>query len=841
MSKLSKRIALSVLVISLVLVSVGISGLLTSDTPKGPDNQPTTTDTGKTPGDVDGTGNVPDDGIDTGSTGTQNDNPSVDDGGTTPTTPDNGSGSGTDNGTDNGSGTGTDDGSGTGTGGGGGVAPLSFVDIALNPAGSLTAVPSSPTFVLTFDRGLTDHWTTNKDCFKIYMDGSATNVLDSSAVTMIDKNNIQLSPTGLVAGASYRIVVSASLQANNGNVLGTEVVKSFTVASGLPTISTPAVTDTVAYVIAGNTNESVILTGASGLYNILIATAKDMAATATFADGQVTLTPAAGLAAGLGNITLTNSDTGSVTITNGLQVLAGTKAGSLGNPATVADGKIKINTALAAPFNGDANASNDKCYLVVSSSADNAVEAAKNYTANSTTIWDAAAIANGVYTTGTTTTLRGTAVKVYAVWISDGAVEDAKVVNSSANLTYIFAPAVTDTVAYVIAGNTNESVILTGASGLYNILIATAKDMAATATYADGQITLTPAAGLSAGTGNITLTNADTSSVTITNGLRVLAGTKAGALGNPATVTDGKIKINTALAAPTNGDANAANDKCYLVVATSADNAVEAAKAYTANSTTIWDATAIANGVYTTGTTTTLRGTGVKVYAIWISDGAVEDAKVANANANLTSLATPAVTDTIAYVIAGNTNESVFLTGASGFDAVLTAMAKDLAATATFSDGQVTLTPAAGLAAGTGNITLTNADTSAVTITNGLRVLDGAKAGALGNPATIVDGKIKINTALAAPTNGDANATNDKCYLVVASNADNAVEAAKAYTANSTTIWDATSIANGVYTTGTVTTLRGTAVKVYAVWISDGAVEDGKLVNANANLTFIAI
>jgi uncharacterized repeat protein (TIGR02059 family) len=57
-------------------------------------------------------------------------------------------------------------------------------------------------------------------------------VLDSSAVTMIDKHNIQLSPTGLIAGASYKIVVSASLQANNGNTLGTEVTQSFTVASG---------------------------------------------------------------------------------------------------------------------------------------------------------------------------------------------------------------------------------------------------------------------------------------------------------------------------------------------------------------------------------------------------------------------------------------------------------------------------------------------------------------------------------------------------------------------------------------------------------------------------------
>ena len=731
-------------------------------------------------------------------------------------------------------------GSGSGTGGGNGVAPLSFVSIALSPAGSMTATPTNPTFIMTFDRGLTDHWTANKNCFKIYKDGSATNVLDTSAVTMIDKNNIQLSPSGLIAGASYSIVVSASLQANNGNTLGTAVTKAFTVTSGGSSISAPTVTDTLAYVIAGNTNEAVILTGAAGLNAVPTAVAKGTAATAAYAGGQVTLTPAAGLTAGTGNITLTNSDTGFVTITNGLKVLAGTKAGSLGNPPTIADGKIKINTALAAPTNGDANAANDKCYLVVKTSADNAVDAAKAYTVDSTTIWNATSIADGLYTTGTTTTLRGTGVKLYAVWISDGTVEDAKIVNANSNLSGISAPAVTDTVAYVIAGNTNESVILTGATGLNAVPTATAKGETAAAVFAGGQVTLTPAAGLAAGTGNISLTNSDTGFVTINNGLAVLAGAKAGALGNPATIADGKIKINTAFAAPTNGDANAANDKCYLVVKTSADNAVDAAKAYTVDSTTIWNAASIADGLYTTGTTTTLRGTGVKLYAVWISDGAVEDAKIVNSSASLSSISTPAVTDTIAYVIAGNTNEAVVLTGASGLDAVPTATAKGLAATASFGGGQVTLTPAAGLATGTENITLTNADTGTVTITNGLAVLAGAKAGALGNPATIADGKIKINTALAAPTNGDANGANDKCYLVVTTTADNAVEAAKAYTANSTTIWNATSIADGLYTTGTTTTLRGTGVKLYAVWISDGTVEDAKIVNTSASLSSIS-
>jgi uncharacterized repeat protein (TIGR02059 family) len=137
---------------------------------------------------------------------------------------------GTSTGTGTGTSTGTETGTGTGTGDGGGVAPLTFLNLALSPAGSLTATPSSPTFIMTFDRGLTDYWTTNKDCFKIYKDGTAINVLDSSDVTMIDKNNIQLSPSGLIAGASYNIVVSASLQANNGNTLGTALTKSFTVA-----------------------------------------------------------------------------------------------------------------------------------------------------------------------------------------------------------------------------------------------------------------------------------------------------------------------------------------------------------------------------------------------------------------------------------------------------------------------------------------------------------------------------------------------------------------------------------------------------------------------------------
>ena len=137
---------------------------------------------------------------------------------------------GTDSGTNTGAGTGTDTGSGTGSGGGGGVATLSFLNIVLSPAGSMTATPGSPTFIMTFDRGLADYWTANKDCFKIYKDGTSINVLDSSDVTMIDKNNIQLSPSGLIAGASYNIVVSASLQANNGNTLGTALTKSFTVA-----------------------------------------------------------------------------------------------------------------------------------------------------------------------------------------------------------------------------------------------------------------------------------------------------------------------------------------------------------------------------------------------------------------------------------------------------------------------------------------------------------------------------------------------------------------------------------------------------------------------------------
>jgi len=113
------------------------------------------------------------------------------------------------------------------------------------------------------------------------------------------------------------------------------------------------------------------------------------------------------------------------------------------------------------------------------------------------------------------------------------------------------------------------------------------------------------------------------------------SGTKVGALSNPGTVGSGKIKISTALEAMKNLNANASDDHCYLVVAADADAAVVLTKAFTANSTVIWDATLIADGSTTTGQTTSLRGTGVTLYAVWMSDGVIEDVKVVNNSANL--------------------------------------------------------------------------------------------------------------------------------------------------------------------------------------------------------------
>ncbi|HPT69772.1 MAG TPA: S-layer homology domain-containing protein, partial [Syntrophomonas sp.] len=130
---------------------------------------------------------------------------------------------------------GSGNGSGTGTGDGGGVAPLNLV--SSDPENGETGVSRNITIKLTFDRGVVrDHWDTNQNCFTLEdKNGQEVDITVTRADNYEDdteKRNIYVKPdSALTAGMRYILTISANLQANNDNALGTDETISFTVVS----------------------------------------------------------------------------------------------------------------------------------------------------------------------------------------------------------------------------------------------------------------------------------------------------------------------------------------------------------------------------------------------------------------------------------------------------------------------------------------------------------------------------------------------------------------------------------------------------------------------------------
>ncbi len=127
---------------------------------------------------------------------------------------------------------------GTGKGDGNGNNPLNFEGAYLVSDGKAigsTNVPKNPEIKLVFDRGVVrDYWDNNKNCISMEsQSGSvAISVSPGNANDDTDKHNIYVTPqNNLTQGATYSIVISASLRANNGNTLGSEKTVTFTVAS----------------------------------------------------------------------------------------------------------------------------------------------------------------------------------------------------------------------------------------------------------------------------------------------------------------------------------------------------------------------------------------------------------------------------------------------------------------------------------------------------------------------------------------------------------------------------------------------------------------------------------
>lgn len=131
--------------------------------------------------------------------------------------------------------TNTGTGSGTGSGGGGGNAPLNLT--GSDPADGETGVSRNPRIILTFDRGVVrDHWDNNQNCFTLQdRNGQSIDISVTRADNYLDdsqKSKIYITPDSILTnGMKYTLIISADLQANNDNRMGTEDTVSFTVVT----------------------------------------------------------------------------------------------------------------------------------------------------------------------------------------------------------------------------------------------------------------------------------------------------------------------------------------------------------------------------------------------------------------------------------------------------------------------------------------------------------------------------------------------------------------------------------------------------------------------------------
>ncbi len=107
--------------------------------------------------------------------------------------------------------------------------------VSSDPENGETGVSRNITIKLTFDRGVVrDHWDTNQNCFTLEdKNGQEVDITVTRADNFEDdteKRNIYVNPdSALTAGMRYILTISANLQANNDNALGTDETISFTV------------------------------------------------------------------------------------------------------------------------------------------------------------------------------------------------------------------------------------------------------------------------------------------------------------------------------------------------------------------------------------------------------------------------------------------------------------------------------------------------------------------------------------------------------------------------------------------------------------------------------------
>ncbi len=135
-------------------------------------------------------------------------------------------------------GTPTGSGPGNGSGGGDGNNPLNLLGAYLVSNGErigATEVPVNPEIKLVFDRGVVrDNWDNNQQCISLKTLSGTEVPIDVSRIEGVEseKRHIYISPiTDLTSGTTYKIIISASLKANNGNTLGSEKTVTFTVKS----------------------------------------------------------------------------------------------------------------------------------------------------------------------------------------------------------------------------------------------------------------------------------------------------------------------------------------------------------------------------------------------------------------------------------------------------------------------------------------------------------------------------------------------------------------------------------------------------------------------------------
>ncbi|MDD3364339.1 MAG: S-layer homology domain-containing protein, partial [Syntrophomonas sp.] len=99
-----------------------------------------------------------------------------------------------------------------------------------------STVPLRPTIRIIFDRNVTTDaiWPANQQCFSM-QDSSGTSVpitvtKISNALNFEERQHVFITPqSDLTAGKTYKIVISGSLKANNGNTIGSNQIITFTV------------------------------------------------------------------------------------------------------------------------------------------------------------------------------------------------------------------------------------------------------------------------------------------------------------------------------------------------------------------------------------------------------------------------------------------------------------------------------------------------------------------------------------------------------------------------------------------------------------------------------------